>query len=223
MTEVADNSVDLIVTSPPYNIGTKYGNNADKLDLTSYQNLLTKVFTECYRVLKDDGKVLIEAADSIFTDSVYMQLTGYIQSICIDLGFRLEERHINFAKTDKGIELPEHNWNQDYTTKADAHSNCHQIIVLSKLKSTVFRPTGKIMYFDYTSIKGHPCPTPKEIYSFVLDNYFKKSFVVLDVFMGTGILGKEVIKRGGIFMGYEIDESIFKIAKENLSNANSAA
>ena len=73
MTEVEDNSVDLIVTSPPYNIDIQYGNSQiggkiiaakgvkykDNLAEEEYRELLRKVFSECKRVLKDTGSICI--------------------------------------------------------------------------------------------------------------------------------------------------------------------
>ena len=48
-----DNSVDLIITSPPYNIGMNYNNYKDKRD--NYVNWLVNIFNECCRLLKDNG------------------------------------------------------------------------------------------------------------------------------------------------------------------------
>jgi len=216
MSELADVSVDLIITSPPYNIGTKYADNLDRLSLGAYQGLLRRVFAECFRVLKEDGKIIIEVADSVIADGVCIQLAGYLQSVCVSLGLKLEERRINFVNTKGGFELPDHNWNADYVTKADAHSNCHQILVLSKSKNTEFNPDGKVVYFNYSPADGHPCPIPDSMRSFLLDAYFKKGFTVLDCFMGTGSLGSEVIKRGGEYVGYELAEKHFNAAEKRL-------
>ena len=56
MTEITDNSIDLIVTSPPYNRGKHYADEYnDNLPETEYLELLTRVFSESYRVLKNDS------------------------------------------------------------------------------------------------------------------------------------------------------------------------
>ena len=73
MSEIPDRSVDLIVTSPPYNIDIKYGNTTkngkilsskgakykDNLEEEEYRKMLLQVFNECKRVLKDDGSIWI--------------------------------------------------------------------------------------------------------------------------------------------------------------------
>ena len=218
MSEAPDSSVDVVVTSPPYNIGTRYGDNTDKLSLAEYQTLLEQVFAECVRILKDDGVLIVECADSILTDGVYIQLVGYVQSLCVRAGLQVATRHINFAHSEHGVELTENEkWNSAYQTTADNHSNCHQIVVLSKDPATVFNPDGKILYFDYIAEMGHPCPTPRGVYDLIVQTYVRRGVVVADPFMGTGILGVEVLRQGGTFVGYELDTKIFDIAQKNLT------
>ncbi len=217
MSEVESASVDLIFAGPPYNIGTRYGENKDDLALHEYQSVLKNVFKECARVLKDEGVLVIEVADSVFSSGVYIQLAGYVQSLCLKSNLKVIARHFNFASSDNGAELPEEHLNEDYTTTANAHSNCHQILVLSKPDSKPFDPVGKIMYFDYLPVEGHPCPSPQGEYEFILDTYFTKGMTILDPFMGTAVVGGEVLRRGGVFIGFEQDASIFELAKTNLS------
>ncbi|MES2225545.1 MAG: site-specific DNA-methyltransferase [Patescibacteria group bacterium] len=218
MAEVADSSVDLIYAGPPYNIGTRYGSYTDNLELGEYHALLRRVFSECYRVLTDTGMLVIECADSLVTNGTYLQLAGYMQAQCISLGFHLHSRHINFARSVSGVELPEEHWDTDYSTRINAHSNSSQLLVLSKDSAINFDPSGKILYYDYEPIEQHPCPTPVGIINFILDAYFKTGMTVLDPFMGTAAIGKEVVRRGGAFIGYERDASVFAFAKRNLNS-----
>ena len=54
-------SVDLIVTSPPYNCGIKYDSWNDSMVWEDYLKWNKKWLKECYRVLKDDGRIAINA------------------------------------------------------------------------------------------------------------------------------------------------------------------
>ncbi len=54
-----DNSVDLIVTSPPYNIGIEYDTWQDTMKWNDYLFWCEKWLKECYRVLKPDGRICI--------------------------------------------------------------------------------------------------------------------------------------------------------------------
>ena len=73
MTEISDKSIDLVVTSPPYNIDIKYGNKTvngkvseskgikytDNMNEDDYRHMLDVVFTECKRVVSDTGSIWI--------------------------------------------------------------------------------------------------------------------------------------------------------------------
>jgi site-specific DNA-methyltransferase (adenine-specific) len=54
-----DNSIDLIVTSPPYNVGMKYDSWNDSIPWDEYLDWCKLWLQECYRVLKDDGRICI--------------------------------------------------------------------------------------------------------------------------------------------------------------------
>lgn len=59
MKELPESSVDLVVTSPPYNVGIDYDQHEDNLMMTDYWEWTEVWLTELYRVLKDDGRVAI--------------------------------------------------------------------------------------------------------------------------------------------------------------------
>ena len=59
MKELPDNCIDLIVTSPPYNIGIDYDVYNDCLEWSEYLDWCKRWLAECYRILKDDGRICI--------------------------------------------------------------------------------------------------------------------------------------------------------------------
>jgi DNA modification methylase len=68
------------------------------------------------------------------------------------------------------------------------------------------------------SEEGHPCPFSFEIISKMLSIVeFSKGMTVLEPFMGTGRLGREVVKRGGKYIGYEIEKKHFDTAQAKIS------
>ncbi|NHJ01242.1 MAG: site-specific DNA-methyltransferase [Candidatus Heimdallarchaeota archaeon] len=69
MSELEDNSIDVIITSPPYNRGKVYSDDSggiynDKKSKSEYYQLLTNVWTECFRVLKPEGTFFLNIGDS---------------------------------------------------------------------------------------------------------------------------------------------------------------
>ena len=59
-------SVDLVVTSPPYNVGIDYDSYDDKMSMEDYWNFTRQWLTEAYKTLKDDTIVYYK------TDQYYM-------------------------------------------------------------------------------------------------------------------------------------------------------
>lgn len=59
MEQIPDSSIDLMVTSPPYNVGIKYDTHDDFTIMEDYWNWTEKWLSQVYRLLKDDGRVAI--------------------------------------------------------------------------------------------------------------------------------------------------------------------
>jgi site-specific DNA-methyltransferase (adenine-specific) len=59
MSEMPEGWVDLVVTSPPYNVGIKYDEHNDEIVMDEYWEWSEKWLTEVYRLLKDDGRMAI--------------------------------------------------------------------------------------------------------------------------------------------------------------------
>lgn len=59
MSEMPEGWVDLVVTSPPYNVGIQYDVHNDETNMDEYWKWSKKWLTEVYRLLKDDGRIAI--------------------------------------------------------------------------------------------------------------------------------------------------------------------
>jgi len=59
MSSMPEGSVDLVVTSPPYNAGIKYDVYDDTISMDSYWNFTTEWLSAAFRVLKDDGRIAV--------------------------------------------------------------------------------------------------------------------------------------------------------------------
>ncbi len=64
MDVLSDGSVQLVVTSPPYNVGKAYAAHDDSLPLDEYLAFLNQVWRECYRVLAPGGRLCINVANT---------------------------------------------------------------------------------------------------------------------------------------------------------------
>jgi DNA modification methylase len=84
MKELPDNSVHLMITSPPYNVSKEYD---EDLSLKEYLQLLENSFKETYRVLVNGGRACINVAN--LGRKPYIPLSDYISKMMIDIGFNM--------------------------------------------------------------------------------------------------------------------------------------
>ena len=84
MKDIPNNSLHLMITSPPYNVSKDYD---EDLSLNEYLNLLSNVFLETYRVLVNGGRACINVAN--LGRKPYIPLSDYISKIMIDIGFKM--------------------------------------------------------------------------------------------------------------------------------------
>lgn len=82
MKELSDNSIHLMVTSPPYNVGKEYDEN---LTLDEYKSFLRNLWKEIKRVLVPGGHACINIAN--LGRKPYIPLHPYIIEDMLDLGF----------------------------------------------------------------------------------------------------------------------------------------
>ncbi|HEX7587248.1 MAG TPA: site-specific DNA-methyltransferase [Anaerolineae bacterium] len=87
MRQVDDGSVQLIVTSPPYNVGKDYAQHHDAMELDEYMAFLNVVWKECVRVLCRGGRLAVNVANT--WRKPYIPLNGRIAQQLIDLGLQM--------------------------------------------------------------------------------------------------------------------------------------
>jgi site-specific DNA-methyltransferase (adenine-specific) len=81
---IPDNSIDLVITSPPYNFGREYRETTDSMGWDEYFDLLFCVWRECYRILKPDGRIAIVIQPK-FSD--YVPTHHIVWKQLTDIGF----------------------------------------------------------------------------------------------------------------------------------------
>jgi site-specific DNA-methyltransferase (adenine-specific) len=82
MSELPDNSVHLMITSPPYNVGKEYDQD---MSLEEYREFLRRVWKEVYRVLVPGGRACINIAN--IGRKPYIPLHAFIIEDMLNLGF----------------------------------------------------------------------------------------------------------------------------------------
>ena len=82
MSELPDNSVALVVTSPPYHVGKEYDGHGSFQD---YLVMIRQVLTETYRVLEPGGRTVVNVAN--LGRRPYIPLSAMVTSMAMEIGF----------------------------------------------------------------------------------------------------------------------------------------
>ena len=226
MEELPDNSVHLMVTSPPYNVGKEYDEN---LTLQEYRAFLIRVWKEVYRVLVPGGRVCINVAN--LGRKPYIPLHAFIIEDMQKIGFLMRGEIIwNKASTAS----PSTAWGSWLSAKNPVLRDIHEyILVFSKdtftranhnnKRATMNRDeflelTKSIWTFGAESAKkvGHPAPFPVELPLRCIKLYTFEKDVVLDPFMGSGTTAVAAILSNRKFVGYEIEEEYVRLAEKRI-------
>jgi len=225
MDELPDNSVHLMVTSPPYNVGKEYDKN---LTLNDYRAFLKKVWSEVKRVLVPGGRACINIAN--LGRKPYIPLHAFIVEDMLDLGF-LMRGEIIWNKASSGS--PSTAWGSWLSAKNPTLRDIHEyILVFSKdmfkreniiRKSTILKEeflefTKSVWTFAAEPAKkiGHPAPFPIELPYRLIQLYTFKGEVVLDPFIGSGQSAIASIKTRRNYVGYEINKEYSKLAEKRI-------
>ena len=228
MEELPDNSVHLMVTSPPYNVGKDYDKN---LSFTEYREFLKRVWREVYRVLVPGGRVCINIAN--LGRKPYIPLHAFIIEDMLDIGFLMRGEVI----WNKGSSAsPSTAWGSWLSAKNPALRDVHEYILIfskdsfkrktqEKRETTISRDeflefTRSVWTFPAVSARkiGHPAPFPEELPYRCIQLYTFRDEVVLDPFMGSGQTGIAAIKAGRYYIGYEINRGYIELAERRIKD-----
>jgi modification methylase len=226
MNELPDNSVHLMVTSPPYNVGKEYDND---LTLEEYLAFLMRVWKETYRVLVPGGRACINVAN--LGRKPYIPLHASIMRDMIDMGFLMRGEIIWEKGASASTSTAWGSWQSATNpTLRDTHE---YILVFSKgsfrrdkmdgRTSTISKDeflefTKSVWGFPSESAKkvGHPAPFPVELPYRLIQLYTFSDEIVLDPFMGSGQTALAALKAARHFVGYELSEEYCQLANRRI-------
>lgn len=225
MRDIATDSVDLILTDPPYNLGLfmngrgtnlkKMRNNFfgaagwDNLSYSEWQMSMDRLFAEASRIMKKGGTMIVFMA--------IIKVEGLI---------RLAQKHNFYYKTTgiwhKQNPMPR-NMNLHFVNSTEAW-----VYFVYKKKTGVFNNAGHVVHdFIETPITPHsekkagkhPTQKPVGLLQYFIELLSNPGSVVLDPFMGSGSTGVAVAKAGGdrSFIGIELEKTYCDLARERIA------
>lgn len=232
MKDIPNNSLHLMITSPPYNVSKEYDND---LSLNEYLNLLKNCFTETYRVLVDGGRACINIAN--IGRKPYIPLSDYVSKIMIEIGFNMRGEIIWNKSAGAGISTA---WGSFQSASNPILRDVHEyILIFSKgnykrerdkeekelrkdniTKEEFIEWTKSVWTMNTESAKriGHPAPFPEELPNRLIKLFSFTNDIVIDPFMGSGTTAIAAIKNNRNFVGYEINEEYINLANNRIEN-----
>ena len=225
MKEIPNNSIHLMITSPPYNVSKIYDND---LSLKEYLLLLENCFRETYRVLVNGGRVCINVAN--LGRKPYIPLSDYISKMMNEIGFNMRGEIIwNKAASAS----PSTAWGSWQSATNPTLRDIHEyILVFSKgnynrERKTKINTITKEDFMEWTksiwTMKaesarriGHPAPFPEELPHRLIQLYSFKDDIVLDPFMGSGTTAVSATNSERYYVGYEINREYIDLANKRL-------
>jgi DNA modification methylase len=242
MKKIPDGSVDLTVTSPPYDNLRTYNNT-----LEWGPHVWKPVIKELYRVTKPGGVVVWVVGDATIKGSETG--TSFRQALhAMECGFNLHDTMIYLKpcfssvgalktryapvfeymfvfsrgqiKTFNPIkDRKNKNFGQKKSgTIRQKDGSMKRMSSIGKLCAE-FGQRYNVWEINPQSIKGHPAPFPESLANDHIISWSNKGDTVLDPFMGSGTTGKMAMLNQRDFIGIEKDEEYFKIAKRRTAEA----
>ena len=225
MDELPDNSIHLMVTSPPYNVSKEYD---EDLTLEEYIDLLKNVFGEIYRTLVTGGRACVNIAN--VGRKPYIPFHSFIIQTMTEIGFLMRGEIIWDKSASSGTSTAWGSWKSaSNPTLRDIHE---YILIFSKQsfsrkrgqkEDTISRDeflkfTKSIWTFPTESAKkiGHPAPFPIELPYRLIQFYTFKGDVVLDPFIGSGTTAIAALQTDRHFIGYDNKEEYVNLANKRI-------
>lgn len=213
MKGIPDNSVDLILTDPPYNIsrdnnfdtmgrkGLQFGDWDHNFDQVSW-------LTGINRIMKSGSSIVI------FND---WKNLGILDTKLDNEGF-VGKDVFRWIKTNPMPRNRDRRYITDYEFAIVA-TNKKGKWVFNRYDSKYERPMYSCSIVT-GSKRFHPTQKPISLMEYLVCRHSNYGQTILDPFMGSGSTGVACVNTNRNFIGMELDENYFKIAKERIAESN---
>lgn len=238
-----NNSVDLTVTSPPYDNLRTYKGHIKQWNFEKFQY----VAKELYRITKEGGVVVWVVADSTINGSE--SGTSFRQALFLkDIGFNLHDTMIykkqNYVplthkryeqefeymfvfckgklKTFNPIKIPcKYAGTETWGSTTFHKTNDSGLVNCGKKRINDYKQHGNIFCYQTGKVKcngtKHPAPFPEQLANDHIITWSNEGDIVLDPFMGSGTTAKMAILNNRKYIGFEINQEYCNMAEQRIS------
>jgi len=247
--KISDDSIDLIITSPPYWNAVVYDKDVNT-DYETYLNTLTDIFSECSRILRPNGKMAINTPLMPIPQAVIKQDVRHLKDISSDLSEKiLNQTYLNLfgvyiwqKQTSKLMfgsypypgNLLENNtieFIKVYVKPGKSKKYPKYVKENDKLKKYEWIDLIQQVWFmipeDISRKKNHPAPFPEKLPARLIRMFSYGAFksfegdIVLDPFVGAGTTCVVAKKMNRRFIGIDISSTYIEHARAKVYRAKS--
>ena len=243
MADVADSSVALVVTSPPYFAGKQYELEVERDGIPAsyieYLDMLTAVFAECARTLEPGGRIAVNVANlgrrpfrslsadvvHILQDRLGLLLRGEIvwrkgagaSGSCAWGSFRSASNPVLRDLTERVVIASKGRFQRAVSpARRETAGLPHRSTVAAE---DFMADTLDLWTLPTESARrvGHPAPFPVELPARLIELYTFANDLVLDPFMGSGSTLVAAAQLGRRAVGYDLDPAYIELARHRLA------
>jgi DNA modification methylase len=232
-----DSFVDLIFTSPVYNVNIKYLSHDDCMPYDVYLNWLKDRFIECKRVLKPGGRLAINIdamtnrqsdKEKEYVRPIYADLVNMMKSKEIDLNFRTEICWYKQNAVGKKT-----GWGSFCSSSNPVIRRNHEYILVwskdqwklegdSEQSDMTFEEFNEYTFSTWfiqpetRKLGGHPVPFPCELAKRVIKLFTYRDNIVMDIFSGSGTTCYVAKQFNRKYIGIDIDKQYCEFANNRI-------
>lgn len=202
MKQIPSENVDMVLTDPPYGMDFQSHRRKEvyaKIKNDTSLEWLDGYFAECRRILKDDT-------------AIYCFCSWHN----VDIFKKAFEKYFKL----KNIVVWVKNNHGSGDLKASYAPKHEFILYGNKGRRTFYgKRMEDVIFANKTKNENHPTEKPIDLLEQFINNSTEKNAVVFDGFMGSGSCGVACINTNRDFIGIELDENYFNIAKKRIEEA----
>jgi len=208
LNKIDDNSIDVVITDPPYGINYK-SNRSELSNSITKRGLLNDIQEDAFKLLDSVCKLLLDKTSDNAHLYFFCSWSVFVEFKTIISKYFTVKTPIVWDKGNKGSGDLETDWG----------NQTELIIYCIKGKKKINYRKGNVLNVPklHTSKMIHPTQKPTELITELLEVSANHTDTVLDPFMGSGSTIKACMQKGINSIGIELDNKMFLLANKYIN------